>query len=33
MIEIEFNDRPVLDALNERMRRASDPEPALKRMG
>ncbi|MFZ5536770.1 MAG: phage virion morphogenesis protein [Pseudomonadota bacterium] len=33
MIEIEFDDRPVLDALNELMRRASDPEPALRYIG
>ena len=33
MIEIEFNDRPVLDALDELMRRASDPQPALKLIG
>ncbi len=33
MIEIELNDSPVLDALNELMRRASDPEPALRYIG
>lgn len=33
MIEIDLDDREVLDALNELMRRASDPEPALRLIG